>query len=97
MLYKESNRPNCSNYRGISRVLRAGEVLLKMVAYRLSDHCEAHGILPEERRGFRPDRSTCSLYRANSRNWDNDRECQYTCASSTEDFYDRCLPALEFR
>ena len=36
----------------------AGKVLLKVVARRLNAYCEAKGLLPEERCGFRPDRST---------------------------------------
>ena len=35
-----------------------GEVLLKVVARRLSDYCEAKGLLPEDQCRFRPDRST---------------------------------------
>ena len=47
------------NYRGILPVAHAGNVLLKIVASRLSNHCEARGILPEEQQcGFRPARST---------------------------------------
>ena len=58
MLYKQSDRSNCNNYRGISLLSHAGKVLLKIVANRLSDYCEAHGILPDEQCGFRPERST---------------------------------------
>ena len=36
-----------SNYRGISLVAHSGRVLLKMVASRLSNYCEAEGILPD--------------------------------------------------
>ena len=36
-------------------------MLLKIVANRLSDYCEAHGILPEEQCGFRPERSTVDM------------------------------------
>ena len=45
VLYKKSYRSNCNNYRGISLLSHAGKVLLKIVANRLSDYCEAHGIL----------------------------------------------------
>ena len=61
VLYKKSDRFDCNNYRGISLVSHAGKVLLKIVANRLSDYCEAHGILPEEQCGFRPDRSTIDM------------------------------------
>ena len=39
----------------------AGEVLLKVIAGRLSDYCEREGILPEEECGFRPHRSTVDM------------------------------------
>ena len=48
MRYKTSNRYDCNNFRGISLVSHAGKVLLKIVANRLSDVCEAQQILPEE-------------------------------------------------
>ena len=40
---------------------RAGKVLLKVVARRLSVYCDAKGLLPEEQCGFRPDRSTTDM------------------------------------
>jgi hypothetical protein len=61
VLYKKSDRSNCNNYRGISLLSHAGKVLLKIVANRLSDYCEAHGILPDEQCGFRPERSTVDM------------------------------------
>ena len=39
----------------------AGKVLLKVVARRLSAYCEAKGLLPEEKCGFRPDSSTTDM------------------------------------
>ena len=39
----------------------AGEILLKIIARRLSDYCERLGILPEEQSGFRPKRSTTDM------------------------------------
>ena len=57
----QSDRSNCNNYRGISLLSHAGKVLLKIVANRLSDYCEAHGILPDEQCGFRPERSTVDM------------------------------------
>ena len=61
VLYNKSDRSNCNNYRGISLLSYAGKVLLKIVANRLSDCCEAHGILPDEQCGFRPERSTVDM------------------------------------
>ena len=48
-------------YRGIALVSHAGKVLLKIVAHRLSGHCETGGILPEEQCGFRPGRLTVDM------------------------------------
>ena len=56
VLNKKGDKTECGNYRGISLVSHAGKVLLKVVARRLSAYCEAKGLLPEERCGFRPDR-----------------------------------------
>ena len=39
----------------------AGKVLLKVVAMRLGDYCEAKVLLPEKQCGFRPDRSTTDM------------------------------------
>ena len=61
VLYKKSDRPNCNNYREISLLSHAGKVLLKIVANRLSDYCEAHGILPDKQYGFRSERSTVDM------------------------------------
>ena len=41
VLHKKSDRSDCNNFRGISLVSHAGKVLLKIVANRLSDFCEA--------------------------------------------------------
>ena len=41
--------------------MQSGKVLLKMVAFRLSNDCEADGILPEEQCGFRPARLTVDI------------------------------------
>ena len=61
VLHKKSDRSDCNNFRGISLVSHAGKVLLKIVANRLSDFCEAQQILPEEKCGFRPARSTIGM------------------------------------
>ena len=61
VLHKKGDKTECGNYRSISLVSHAGNVLLKVVARRLSAYCEAKGLLPEEQCGFRPDRSTTDI------------------------------------
>ena len=61
VLHKKKDRSDCNNYRGISLVAHSGKVLLKKVASRLSNYCEAKRILPEEKCGFRPARSTVDM------------------------------------
>ena len=61
VLHEKKDRSDCNNYRGISLIARSGEVLLKMVASRLSNYCEVKGILPEEQSGFLPARSTIGM------------------------------------
>ena len=39
----------------------AGKVLLRVFARRLSAYCEAKGLLPEKKCGFRPDRLTTDM------------------------------------
>ena len=51
----------CGNYRGISLVSHAGKVVLKVVARRLGAYCEVKRLLPEEKCGFGPDRSTTDM------------------------------------
>ena len=61
VLHKKKDRTECGNYRGISLVAHVGKILLKIIARRLSEYCEREGILPEERSGFRPNRSTTDV------------------------------------
>ena len=61
VLHKKSDRSDCNNFRGISLVSHAGKVLLKIVANRLRDFCEAQQILPEDQCGLRPARSTIDM------------------------------------
>ncbi|CAB1097278.1 unnamed protein product [Ectocarpus sp. CCAP 1310/34] len=63
VLFNKGDTMECGNYRGISRVAHAGEVLLKVVATPLSHYCEREGSLPEEEEqsGFRPHRSTLDM------------------------------------
>ena len=57
-LHKKKDRSDCNNYQEISLVAHSGKVLLKMVASRLSNYCEAKRIPPEEQCGCRPPLST---------------------------------------
>lgn len=61
VLHKKEDRSDCNTYRGVSLLAHSGKALLKIVVFRLSDYCEAGGILPEELRGFRPARSTVDV------------------------------------
>ena len=61
VLYKKKDQTECDNYRGISLVAHAGNILLKIIARRLSDYCERVGILPEEQSGFGPNRFTTDM------------------------------------
>ena len=61
VLHKKGDKTECGSYRGISLVSHAGKVLLNVVARRLRAHCEAKRLLPEEQRGFRPDRPTTDM------------------------------------
>ena len=58
VLHKKKDRTECGNYRGISLVAHAGQILLKIIVRRLSKYCERVRILPEEQSGSRPNRST---------------------------------------
>ena len=61
VLHERKDLSDCNNYRGISLVAHSGKVLLKMVASRPSNYCEAKGILTEEQCGFRPARWTIDM------------------------------------
>ena len=56
----KTDRTECGNYRGISLVAHAGNVL-KVMARRLSNYCAREDILAEEQCGFRPKRSTIDM------------------------------------
>ena len=43
VLHKKKERTECGHYRGISLVVHTGKVLLKVIANRLSKHCEREG------------------------------------------------------
>ena len=61
VLYTKGDKTECGNYLDISLVSHADKVLIKKVARRLSDYCEAKGLLPEEQCGFRPDYSITDM------------------------------------
>ena len=61
VLHKKKDRKECGNYRGISLVVHADKILLKIITRRLSKYCERVVILPEEQSGFRPNRSTTDM------------------------------------
>ena len=62
VLLKKKDRTEWGLFRGTFLVAHAGEVLLKVIAGRLSDYyCEREGILPEEQCGFRKERSTADV------------------------------------
>ena len=61
VLHKKKDRTECGNYRGISLVAHADNILLKIIARHLSEYCGRVGILPEEESGFRPNRSTTDM------------------------------------
>ena len=61
VLHKKKDRTECGNYRGISLVAHAAKALLKIVAHRLGNFCEETDVFPEEKCGFRPQRSTTDM------------------------------------
>ena len=61
VLHKKKDWTECGNYRSISLVTHAGKILLKIIARRLSEYYERVGILPEEHKGFQPNRSTTDV------------------------------------
>ena len=56
VFYKNKNREEYDNYKGISLEAHASIILLKANARRLNEYCERVGILPEEQSGFRSNR-----------------------------------------
>ena len=61
VLHKKKDRTECGDYRGISLVVHADKILLKIFARHLSEYCGRVGILPEGQSGFRPNRSTTDM------------------------------------
>ena len=54
VLHEKEDRTDCNTCRGVSLVAHAGNILLKIVASRLSNYCETEELLPEEQGGFPP-------------------------------------------
>ena len=52
VFHKKKKRKECHNFKGISLVVHAGKVLLKIIGSRVSEYCERVGILPGEQSGF---------------------------------------------
>ena len=107
-LHKKKDRSDCNNYQEISLVAHSGKVLLKMVASRLSNYCEAKRMLPKEQWGFRPVRSTIGMLFVVPlcKNSDEQGKSPSTCASltsrkrmtpSTESCYGLCLHASVYQ
>ena len=59
-LYKKGNRQVCDNYRGISLLAIAGQILARVLLNRLIVHLE-HRLLPESQCGFRGGRWTVDM------------------------------------
>ena len=75
----------------------AGEVLLKVIANRLSKGCKRENILPEEQCGFRPQRSTIDMIFVLGRLHLLAREestLLYMCFVDLDNAYDRVHRAL---
>ena len=59
-LYKNGNRQLCDNYRGISLLATAGQILARVLLNRLIVHLE-HGLLQESQCRFRGGRGTVDM------------------------------------
>ena len=64
-LYKKGNLLLCDNYRGISLLAIAGQILARVMLNRLTVHLE-HGLLPESQCGFRGGHGTVDMIFATS-------------------------------
>lgn len=61
VLHKNKGRAEHGNYHGVSPVVHAGKLLLKIVASRLGDYSKVNGVLPEKKYGFRPRHLTLNM------------------------------------
>lgn len=59
MLHKK-DKTKCGNHRGVSLVVHAGRMLLKITS-RLSKYCETAEVLPDKQCGFRSRNSTVDM------------------------------------
>ena len=78
-LYKKGNRQRCDNYRGISLLAIAGNILARVMLNRLIVHLE-HGLLPESQCGFRGSRGTVDMIFAA-------RQLQEKCQEQYDDLF----------
>ena len=61
VLLDKKDRTEVGNYRGISLMAHAGQVLLRVIAGRPIDNCKCENILPEQQCGFRPQPSMVDM------------------------------------
>ena len=78
-LYKKGNRQLCDNYRGISLLAIAGQILARVLLNCLIVHLEK-GLLPESQCGFRGGRGTVDMIFAA-------RQLQEKCQEQYEDLF----------
>ena len=78
-LYKKGNRQLCGNYRGISLLAIAGNILAQVLLNRLIVHLE-QGLLPESQCGFRGGRGTVDMIFAA-------RQLQEKCQEQYDDLF----------
>ena len=60
-LPKSGDLADCSNWRGIMLLSVPGKLFARIIASRLQDYAESHGLLPEWQCGFRAGRSTIDM------------------------------------
>ena len=61
MVLHKKNWTECGYYKGISLVVCVDNIMLKVIAHRLSEYCARVRILPEEQSGFQPNRFTTDM------------------------------------
>ena len=59
-IFKNGDKLDCENYRGISLLAIAEKIIARILANRLVPHAE--GFLPESQRGFCPNRGTTYMF-----------------------------------
>ena len=78
-LHNKGNRQLCDNYRGISLLAIAGNILARVMINRLIVHLE-HGLLPKSQCGFRGGRGTVDMIFAA-------RQLQEKCQEQYDDLF----------